>query len=150
MTTLPGSGPLGLRQIRDHFGEMGRKSFRSDLHRGQLVPDVQQFVGSGVSNDTGSTDQQLRLFVHAGFMSNEAGTSYTINFDTAGTVFTTVINNAFEVNENAAGAIAQLQDDIEAAYPSFRFSGVTTHTAQASSIETVSYTHLTLPTILLV
>ena len=103
MTTLPGSGPLGLRQIRDHFGGAGSTSFRSDLHRGQLIPDVQQFVGSGVSNDTGSVDQQLRLFIHSGFMSNEAGTSYTINFDTDGTVFTTVINNAFAVNENATG-----------------------------------------------
>ena len=100
-----------------------------------MVPDVQQFVGSGVSNDTGSVDQELRIFIHDGFQSNTAGASYTIDFDTDGTVFTTVINNAFAIAENAAGAIQQLQDDIEAAYPSFRFSDVTTHTAQASSIE---------------
>ena len=135
MTRLPESGQLGTNTVRDHFGGSGETSFSDDYYRGQLVPDVQQFVGSGVSNDTGSVDQQLRLFMHNGFMSNEAGTSYTINFDVDETVFTTVINNAFAANENVAGAIAQLQDDIEAAYPSFRFSEVTTHTAQASSVE---------------
>ena len=139
MTTLPGSGQLDLFQVRDHFGGTGEVALPDDLYRGgTLVPDMQQLTGSGrFSNDTGSRFQVLRLFIHDGFMSGAtAGPSYRIEFNTdpTGTLGTPIIQ-AFPVDLDAAGAIAELETQINAVYPTLEFSQVSHHTAQASSVE---------------
>ena len=138
MTTLPGSGQLSLLQVRDHLGETGEVALPDDLYRGQYVPDVQKFTGHGVrSNDTGSRNQIVRLFIHGGFMSGSTGSpSYRIEFDTdpTGTLGTPIIQ-AFPTNRDADGAIDALEEAIGDVYPSFVFSTRAHHTAQASSVE---------------
>ena len=148
MTRLPESGQLGTNTVRDHFGGSGQTSWPSDYYRGQLVPDVQQFTGSGsVSNDTGSRDQHLRLFIHDGFFAGNPPGFYTIQFNTGSTgPLLTSVDGAPSPDADATDFIGEIQEDIAAVYPSFEFSRISHHTAQASSVETVSYTHLTLPT----
>ena len=93
MTTLSGSGQLSLLQVRDHLGGTGEVALPTDLYRGQLVPDVQQFTGSGRrSNSTGAHFQVLRLFIHDGFNSGSPEGFYSINFDTTGAIFENSIN----------------------------------------------------------
>ena len=121
MTKLPESGQLGTNTVRDHFGGSGQTSWPDDYYRGQLVPDVQQFTGSGFrSNDTGARFQVVRLFIHDGFMSGAtAGPSYRIEFNTnsAGPLGTPIIQ-AFPVDLDAAGPIAELETQICLLYTS--------------------------------
>ena len=138
MTTLPDSGQLSLLQVRDHLGGTGEVALPDDLYRGQLVPDIQKFTGHGVrSNDTGSRNQVLRLFIHDGFFSGAPPGEYSINFNTdGGTLFTTSIDGAvLPPDTDATDAVIEIQEDITAIYPSFIFSGTAHHTAQASSVE---------------
>ena len=137
MTTLPGSGQLSLLLVRDHLGGTGEVALPDDLYRGQLVPDVQQFVGSGTaSNDTGSRDQHLRLFIHDGFFSGNPPGFYTVQFNTGSTgPLQTDVSGAPSPDTDAMDFIGEIQADIEAVYPAFEFSRVSHHTAQASSVE---------------
>ena len=136
MTTLPGSGQLSLLQVRNHLGETGEVILPDNLYRGQYVPDVQQFTGSGrFSNDTGARFQVLRLFIHDGFNSGSPEGFFSINFDTSGAIFENPVDGVLAPDANAMEAIMQWETQINAEYPAFEFSEVTHHTAQASSIE---------------
>ena len=137
MTTLPGSGQLSLLQVRNHLGGTGEVALPDDLYRGQLVPDVQQFTGSGFrSNDTGSRNQILRLFIHDSFNSGSPPGTYTIDFNTGtGAPFETNISGVITPVSGAAVAIREIETEILGVYPAFEFSQVSHHTAQASSVE---------------
>ena len=137
MTTLPGSGQLSLLQVRDHFGGTGEVALPDDLYRGQLVPDMQQLTGSGrFSNDTGARFQVLRLFIHDGFNSGSPPGEYSIDFNTGtGAPFETTVSGVITPVTGAALAITEIETAILDVYPSFEFSEVSHHTAQASSVE---------------
>ena len=146
MTTLPGSGQLSLLQVRDHLdrsGETGEVALPTDLYRGQLVPDVQQFTGSGRrSNDTGARFQVLRLFLHDGFNSGSPPGRYTIDFDTADEVFEDNVDGVITPVTGPALAIGEIETAITGVYPAFEFSEVSHHTAQASAVEILSLIHI--------
>ena len=136
MTTLPGSGQLSLLQVRNHIGRTGEVTLPDDLYRGNFVPDIQQFTGSGrFSNDTGARFQVLRLFIHESFNSGSPEGFFSINFDTSGAIFANPVDGELAPDADVREALMQFETQITAEYPAFEFSEVTHHTAQASSIE---------------